>query len=157
MKANGAIFSNQQVNLPSFIWLWKIAAWSMGLSLFAYLLMSITGVSMLIRRYSKRPQPLWLRPVHYTLGWVMVGLVLLLLSIGLVGTLGHYGTLGHSTHLVAGLSVVFLVLLSAVSSTQISPKRPWVRTIHVGTNIVLLGGFTWVALTGWQVVQKYLP
>lgn len=157
MKANGAIFSNQQVNLPSFLWLWKIAAWSMGLSLFAYLLMSITGISMFIQRYSKRPQPHWLRPMHQTMGWVMVGLVLLLLSVGLVGTLGHYGTLGHSTHLVAGLSVVFLVLLSAVSSTQISPKRPWVRTIHVGTNIALLGGFTWVALTGWQVVQKYLP
>ncbi|NEQ88363.1 MAG: DUF4079 domain-containing protein, partial [Moorea sp. SIO2I5] len=31
------------MNLPSFLWLWKIAAWSMGLSLCAYVLLAITG------------------------------------------------------------------------------------------------------------------
>ena len=94
---------------------------------------------------------------HYIIGWVMVGLVLLLLAIGIVGTLGHYGTLGHSGHLIAGLSVVALVLLSAGSSTQISSRQPWARAVHVGTNIVLFVGLTWVSFTGWQVVQKYLP
>jgi hypothetical protein len=64
----------------------------------------------------------------------MVGLVLLLFAIGLVSTLGIYGTLGHSQHLIAGLSVVLLVLLSAASATQISPKRPWVRAVHVSIN-----------------------
>jgi hypothetical protein len=93
---------------------------------------------------------------HYITGWVMVGLVLLLLAIGLVGTLGHYGTLGHSGHLIAGLSVVALVVLSAGSSTLISPTRSWARAVHVGTNIALLVGFTWVSFTGWEVVQKYL-
>jgi len=145
------------VNLPSFIWLWKIAAWSMGLSLLAYLLMTITGTTLLYLRRSQHPRPSWLRPAHYITGWVMVSLVLLLLGIGIVGTLGHFGTLGHSSHLVAGLSVVFLVLLSAWSSTQISPKQPWARTTHVVTNIVLFVGFIWVGLTGWDVVQKYLP
>jgi hypothetical protein len=87
----------------------------------------------------------------------MVSLVLLLLAIGIVGTLGHFGSLGHSGHLIAGLSVVFLVLLSAGSATLISPERDWMRAVHVGTNIALLVGFTWVSLTGWQVVQKYLP
>lgn len=87
----------------------------------------------------------------------MVGMVLLLLAIGLVGTLGHYGTLGHSGHLIAGLSVVVLVLLSAGSSTLISPQQPWASAVHVGTNIALFVGFTWVSLTGWEVVQKYLP
>jgi len=129
----------------------------MGLSILAYFLLGITGIILFSRRQAVRPRPSWLRSTHYTIGWVMVSLVLLLLAIGLVGTLGHYGTLGHSGHLIAGLSVVFLVLLSAVSSTQISPKRPWVRVVHIGTNIVLCLGFTWVSLTGWQVVQKYLP
>lgn len=129
----------------------------MGLSLFAYFLMAISGITLSYLRHSQHRRPSWLRPAHYITGWVMVSLVLLLLSVGIVGTLGHFGTLGHSPHLVAGLSVVFLVLLSAGSSTQISPKRPWVRTIHVVTNIVLLVGFIWVGLTGWNVVQKYLP
>lgn len=87
----------------------------------------------------------------------MVSLVLLLLAIGLVGTLGHYGTLGHSGHLIAGLSVVALVMLSAGSSTLISTTRPWAGAVHVGTNIALFLGFTWVSFTGWDVVQKYLP
>ena len=87
----------------------------------------------------------------------MVGLVLLLLGIGLVGTLGHYGSLGHSPHLVAGLTVVALVLLSAGSATQIAVRGSWARLLHVTTNVVLLVGFVWVLLTGWSVVQKYLP
>jgi hypothetical protein len=145
------------VNLPSFIWLWKIAAWSMGLSLLAYFLLTVTGISLFSKRYAGRSWPSWLRPLHYIIGWVMVSLVLLLLAIGLVGTLGHYGSLGHSGHLIAGLSAVVLVLLSAGVSTLISPRRPWARAVHVGINIALFVGFAWVSLTGWQVVQKYLP
>lgn len=106
-------------------------------------------------RYSQRPRPTWLRPLHYITGWVMVGLVLLLLALGLVSTLSIYGTLGRSQHLIAGLSVVLLVLLSAGSATQISPKRPWARTVHVSINIALLVAYAWVLFSGWQVVQKY--
>jgi hypothetical protein len=145
------------MNLPSFLWLWKIAAWSMGLSLFAYSLLGISGFWLFKRRTNKLPRPSWLKPLHATIGGIMVFLVLLLLSVGLVGTLGHYGSLGHSPHLIAGLSVVFLVLLSAISATQISAKRPWMRSLHVGTNIVLLFAFLYVTWTGWNVVQKYLP
>ncbi|NEO42285.1 MAG: DUF4079 domain-containing protein [Moorea sp. SIOASIH] len=144
------------MNLPSFLWLWKIAAWSMGLSLFAYVLLAITGSIVFSQRHSGRPRPTWLRPLHYIIGWIMVALVLLLLGIGLVGTIGHYGHLGHSAHLIAGWSVVALVLLSAFSATQISPQQPLARAVHVATNIALLVGFTWVSLTGWEVVQKYI-
>jgi hypothetical protein len=157
VKANTPIFGTQRVNLPSFLWLWKIAAWSMGLSVLAYFLLAVTGLNLFTRRESATPRASWLRPLHYITGWVMVGLVLLLLAIGLVGTLGHYGTLGHSGHLIAGLSVVVLVLLSAGSSILISPQQPWAYAVHVGTNIALFVGFTWVSLTGWEVVQKYLP
>lgn len=129
----------------------------MGLTLFAYVLMGISGITLFSQRQFSLPRTSWLRPLHYITGWIMVVLVLLLLGIGIVGTLGHYGSLGHSVHLIAGLSVVFLVLLSAGAATQISPKRPWARTLHVGTNILLLVGFAGVAFTGWEVVQKYLP
>lgn len=129
----------------------------MGLSIFAYLLLGLSGISMFSLRQSGRIQPSWVRLTHYLIGWVMVGLVLLLLAIGIVGTLGHFGSLGHSGHLIAGWSVVALVLLSAGSSTQISPRRPWARAVHVGTNITLFVGFIWVSLSGWEVVQKYLP
>lgn len=97
------------------------------------------------------------RSLHYTMGISMVSLVLLLLVIGIVGTWGHFGSLGHSSHLVAGLIVVALVLLSAFSATQISTRRPWARPLHISVNIILFVGFAWVSLTGWIVVQKYLP
>jgi Protein of unknown function (DUF4079) len=153
------------MNLPSFIWLWKIAAWSMGLSLLAYLLLAVTGVWMFQERnsphFARFP---WLiggrrevRSLHYTIGITMVCLVLLLLAVGIVGTFGHFGSLGHSSHLVAGLIVVVLVLLSAFSATQISTRHSWARPLHIGVNMILFGGFTWVSLTGWIVVQKYLP
>ena len=129
----------------------------MGLSLLAYLILGISGTVMFSRRHSQRPQPSALRMTHYVIGWVMVSLVLLLLAIGIVGTLGHFGSLGHSGHLIAGISVVVLVLLSAGSATQISPSQSWIRAVHVGTNIALLVGLVWVSLSGWEVVQKYLP
>lgn len=129
----------------------------MGLSLFAYSLLSISGTWMLLSRHNHQPRPGWVRPVHFSIGAIMVILVLLLLAIGLVGTLGHYGSLGHSSHLIAGLVTVGLTLLSGWSATQISPQRPWARSLHLGTNLVLLIGFIFVSWTGWTVVQKYLP
>ncbi|ACK66100.1 conserved hypothetical protein [Rippkaea orientalis PCC 8801] len=145
------------MNLPSFLWLWKIAAWSMGLSLTCYAILGLSGGWIFYRRQQGANRPQWLRPFHYTMGGIMVGLVLLLLIIGLIGTIGHYGSLGHSVHLVAGLLTVILVLISAMSATQISPQRPWVRSLHITTNIILFFAFAFVGLTGWSVVQKYLP
>lgn len=145
------------MNLPSFLWLWRIAAWSMGLSLTAYTLLGITGIWMYSRRTQKQPRPPWLKPVHYTIGGILVFLVLLLLSVGLIGTIGHYGSLGHSPHLIAGISVVILVLTSAFSAIRIHPQRPWARTLHIRTNIILFLGFMFVTFSGWNVVQKYLP
>lgn len=128
----------------------------MGLAIVAYLILAVTGIWMFRARMT-RSRPSWLRSLHYMMGGSMVLLVLLLLGIGIVGTLGHFGSLGHSSHLSAGLAVVGLVLLSAGSATQISIEKPWMRSLHVGTNIILFVGFAWVSLTGWGVVQKYLP
>lgn len=73
------------MNLPSFLWLWKIAAWSMGFSIFAYVLLAITGGWMLYSRTRKQPLTNGLRTFHYLIGGGMVGLVLILLTVGLVG------------------------------------------------------------------------
>ncbi|NEQ96035.1 MAG: DUF4079 domain-containing protein [Cyanothece sp. SIO2G6] len=145
------------MNLPSFIWLWRIAAWSMGLAMTAYVLLSVTGGIMWYGRRARKPRPQWLRPLHYSLGGIFVMLLLILLSIGIIGTLGHFGTLGHSLHLPLGLSVVTLGIISAWSATQISPQRSWARPVHLGVNIILCLNLIGVGLSGWGVVQKYLP
>lgn len=145
------------MNLPSFLWLWRIAAWSMGLTIAVYVILALSGGWMLWLRRTRQPRPDWVRPLHFGLGAVLSGLVLVLLAIGIVGTLGHFGSLGHSNHLYAGLAVVDLVFVSAWSAVQISPQRPWARPLHLGINGILLVGLIWVSLTGWDVVQKYLP
>lgn len=129
----------------------------MGLSWLAYLLLGISGLWMRSLRQNGQARPDWLRPVHFMLGLTLAVLVLVLLAIGIVGTLGEYGSLGHSIHFISGLAVVYLVFLSAWSAVQISSDRVWARRSHVGINAVLLIGFIGVSLTGWTVVQKYLP
>jgi hypothetical protein len=59
--------------------------------------------------------------------------------------------------LLFGLLVVALVLTSAWSASRIDAERPWARRLHLTLNGVLGLGLTAVGLTGWQVVQKYLP
>lgn len=129
----------------------------MGLSIAAYLVLAVSGSWMFYIRKTRSQRPPWVRALHYTTGSVMVALVLLLLTIGIVGTLGHYGTLGHSPHLPAGLAVVGLILISAGSAILISPQYPWARPFHIASNLALFIGFVFVSLTGWDVVQKYLP
>jgi Protein of unknown function (DUF4079) len=137
----------------------------MGLTLFAYSLQAIGGLWMFNRRQTRQTRPSWLRTWHETIGSIMVCLVLLLLAIGIIGTLGHYGSLGHSPHLLAGLTVVVLVLVSAVSGWMMKGRysnstslhhMTW-RKIHIRTNLILFVALCWVSLTGWLVVQKYLP
>lgn len=144
------------MDLPSFLWLWRIAAWSMGLSLLMFSLLALSGGLLFYQRLGDRERSDWLRPVHYGLGGTLVFLVLLLLSIGVIGTLGEYGHLGHSVHLPAGIIVVSLTLASAACATQISPERPWARKAHLTLNGCLLFAFIAVTMTGWSVVQKYL-
>lgn len=129
----------------------------MGLTLMGYGLLAVTGIyGAYCRQRSKAPPP-WLRTVHLTLGIGLVLLVLLLLSIGLVGTLGEYGRLGHSVHLPLGLLVVGLVLASAWSASRMGVERPWARRLHRVINGGLAFALAGVGLSGWHVVQKYLP
>ena len=144
------------MDLPSFIWLWRIAAWSMGLSLTVYTGLLITGGVVWYDRSHQKSQPSWLRLIHIGLVVILVILVLLLLSIGIVGTLGEHGSLGHSWHLGAGLFVVSLVLASSGAASQIS-HHPKARTLHVAINGLLFFAFAAVSYSGWTVVQQYLP
>lgn len=142
----------------------------MGLSLMVYGLLALSGGALFYTRRGdgvseatpdraiacQGNRPAWLRPTHYVFGGILVTLVLLLLGIGVVGTLGEFGRLGHSVHLPAGLVVVSLTLASAWSATRISPARPWARKVHLTLNGILLIAFVLVTATGWQVVQKYL-
>jgi len=138
----------------------------MGLTLVLYVGLAIAGGIMRSLRLAGETAPaisatterlLTLRRVHVGLGIVLVLTVLVLLGIGIVGTLGHFGSLGHSPHLPVGLTVVALTLASAWSATQINhPKKPWARSLHLSLNALLAIALMLVSWTGWTVVQKYL-
>ncbi|NMF86414.1 DUF4079 domain-containing protein [Nodosilinea sp. P-1105] len=145
------------MDLPSFLWLWRIAAWSMGLTLTSYSVLLVTGGTLAFTRRKGIGRSSWLRPLHILVGSGLVVLVLLLLAIGVIGTLGEYGHLGHSLHLPFGLMVVTLVLASAWSASRISQERPWARKLHIGLNGGLGLALVAAGLSGWVVVQKYLP
>lgn len=144
------------MNLPSFLWLWKIAAWAMGGTIAFYLLQLFFGSWMFYSRVTKIGRPPWLRNAHYISGIIIVFLVFLLLVIGIVGTVGYYGNLGHTSHLWAGLFVVWLICLSAWSANQIDSHNTWARSLHIIVNAILFFGLAYVSWTGWSVVQKYL-
>jgi len=144
------------MNLPSFLWLWKIAAWSMGFAIFFYVILAVSGASFILLRNRQINRPKWLRPLHQIIGFTMVFLILSLLSIGLIGTIGYYGNLWHSIHLPAGIVIVILSLSSAWSSTKINPHNPWAKKLHITLNIGLFFAFILVGLSGWTIVQKYL-
>jgi len=129
----------------------------MGLAVTGYLLLALSGGGLAYSRSTKQVPSAWLRPLHIVLGSILVLLVLILLSIGIVGTLGEYGSLGHSIHLPLGISVVVLVLVSAWAASRIAAERPWARKLHVAINGILGFALMGVGLSGWQVVQKYLP
>lgn len=129
----------------------------MGSLLVIYTGLAATGITVRWLRQRSRPYPLWLRPLHLLLGGAALCLVVLLMTIGIVGTLGYYGSLGHSSHLPAGLTVVALFLGSAWSASRISAERPWARSLHIKLNLTLMIALGGVLLTGWDVVQKYLP
>ncbi|MEM6714864.1 MAG: DUF4079 domain-containing protein [Cyanobacteria bacterium P01_D01_bin.6] len=155
------------MDLPSFIWLWRIAAWAMGLTVFLFVCLAALGGWLRYLRLQGETVPKVeaqtsllpsLRLLHFSLGIVLVLTVLLLLAIGIVGTLGHFGSLGHSLHLPAGLTVVTLTLTSAWSAIQIGhPHKPWARSLHLTINGLLMLALLLVSWSGWIVVQKYLP
>ncbi|MBD0269404.1 MAG: DUF4079 family protein, partial [Cyanobacteria bacterium Co-bin8] len=49
------------------------------------------------------------------------------------------------------------VVASAWSAARIHPTRPWARSLHLWLNGVLFLALSAVSLSGWSVVQKYLP
>ncbi|MGF1577075.1 MAG: DUF4079 domain-containing protein [Cyanophyceae cyanobacterium] len=144
------------MDLPSFVWLWRWAAWSMGGVILLYGLLLITGLKIFQQHRAWFSSGSAVRWIHITLGILLVGLVLELLAIGVVGTLGHFGSLGQSVHLGAGVGVTGLTLLTAWHGWQ---GRQWQssRGIHLVLNGVLAVALIGVSWTGWQVVQKYLP
>ena len=78
------------MDLPSFTWLWRIAAWSMGISITLYFSLAIVGIFYRMQRLRRKLYYWrWLRYLHYGLGVLFVFFV----YCGDFGSLWQFGSL----------------------------------------------------------------
>ncbi|MGI2902736.1 DUF4079 domain-containing protein [Tolypothrix sp. VBCCA 56010] len=93
---------------------------------------------------------------HYQAGSILLGLMV----AGSIGAMAvtyiNNGKLFFGSHLLAGLGMMSLIAFSASLSPFMQKGANWARMTHILLNFVLLGLFTWQAITGVQIVQKLL-
>ena len=87
----------------------------------------------------------------------------ILLSLMILGSLGamavtyiNNGKLFFGPHLLAGLGMTGLIAVSASLVPYMQKGNSLARTTHVSLNILLLGLFSWQAISGTQIVQKII-
>ena len=87
----------------------------------------------------------------------------LLLALMVIGTLGgmavtyiNNGKLFVGPHLLAGLGMTGLIAISAALTPLMQKGNEFARYTHITINVVLLGLFSWQAITGMQIVQRIL-
>jgi uncharacterized membrane protein len=93
---------------------------------------------------------------HFQVG----SIVLLLMVAGSIGGMAvtyiNNGKLFVGPHLLAGLGMTSLIAGSASLSPLMQKGSTWARYTHIGLNVIIMGLFSWQALTGVQIVQRIL-
>jgi uncharacterized membrane protein len=95
---------------------------------------------------------------HFQVG----GALLAFMVLGMIGAMAvtyiNNGKLFVGPHLLVGLGMTGLIAVSASLSPFMvnKPENKAARYTHVFLNVVLLGLFSWQAVTGMQIVQKIL-
>lgn len=97
----------------------------------------------------------------FNLKHFQIGSIVLLLMVG--GSIGgmavtyiNNGKLFVGPHLLAGLGMTGLIAGSASLSPLMQKGSNWARYTHIGLNVIIMGLFSWQALTGVQIVQRIL-
>ncbi|PSB19753.1 DUF4079 domain-containing protein [Phormidesmis priestleyi ULC007] len=93
---------------------------------------------------------------HYQIGSVVLALMVVGSIAGMVITYINNGKLFVGSHLLAGLSMTALIAVSASLSPFMQKGQDWARYTHITLNVVIVGLFSWQALTGVQIVQRII-
>lgn len=87
-------------------------------------------------------------------------IILALMVLGSIGAMGvtyiNSGKLFVAPHLIAGLSMTGLIATSASLTPFMQKGKDWARYTHIALNLVIVGLFSWQAVTGIQIVQNIL-
>lgn len=93
---------------------------------------------------------------HFQIGSILMALMVLGTIGGMAVTYLNNGKLFVGSHLLAGLGMVGLITSSAALSPYMQKGQDWARYTHISLNLVLMGLFTWQAVTGVQIVQRII-
>jgi hypothetical protein len=93
---------------------------------------------------------------HYQIGSILMAFMVTGAIGGMAVTYINNGKLFVGPHLLAGLGMTSLIALSASLSPFMQKGANWARMTHILLNFVILGLFTWQAISGVQIVQKIL-
>ncbi|MEA5502846.1 DUF4079 domain-containing protein [Halotia wernerae UHCC 0503] len=93
---------------------------------------------------------------HYQIGSILLALMVTGAIGGMAVTYINNGKLFVQPHLLAGLGMTGLIASSAALSPFMQKGANWARMTHILLNFVLLGLFTWQAITGVQIIQRIL-
>jgi hypothetical protein len=87
-------------------------------------------------------------------------LLLAVMVVGMLGGMGvtyiNNGKLFVGPHLLAGLGMTGMIAVSASLTPLMQKGNDLARYTHIAINMVLLGLFSWQAITGMQIVQRIL-
>ncbi|WP_414529807.1 DUF4079 domain-containing protein [Nodularia chucula] len=93
---------------------------------------------------------------HHQVGSILLSLMVVGALGGMAVTYINNGKLFVGPHLLAGLGMTGLIAFSASLSPFMQKGANWARMTHITLNFVILGLFTWQAITGIQIVQRIL-
>jgi len=96
------------------------------------------------------------RDRHYTVGSILLALLVVGNLGGMAITYINNGKLFVGPHLLVGLSMLAVIAASVALVPFMEKENNLARNAHITLNIVLLGLFSWQAVTGTQILLKII-
>ncbi|MGV2828071.1 DUF4079 domain-containing protein [Myxosarcina sp. GI1(2024)] len=93
---------------------------------------------------------------HYRIGSILLACMVIGSLGGMAVTYINNGKLFFGPHLLTGLGMTGIIATSAALAPYMQKGNNFARYTHISLNIVLLGLFSWQAVSGMQIVQKII-
>ena len=93
---------------------------------------------------------------HYKIASLLLAFITLNAFLAMAVTYINTGKIFFGSHLIVGLIVTSLIVISASLSPFMQRGNVLARNIHLALGISILGLFGWQAITGTQVVQNII-
>ena len=93
---------------------------------------------------------------HYQVGSALLAFMVLGSIGAMAATYANSGKLFVNPHLLTGLGMTGLIAVSASLSPFMQKGNDLARYSHIAINVVILGLFSWQAVTGIGIVQNII-